>query len=79
MSTLNKRTWKEGRFLNLSNSRGGRTPSAANQLPRNYENSGIEYEMMKTVKEDIIWLGMTGFGPKSNEAAYDPVLQARGD
>jgi len=34
--------------------------------------------MMKKIKEDIIWLGMTGFGPQSNEAAYDPVLQARG-
>ncbi|RLA91330.1 MAG: CoA transferase, partial [Deltaproteobacteria bacterium] len=24
-----------------------------------------------------IWLGVTGFGPQSNEAAYDPILQAR--
>ncbi|MDO9124675.1 MAG: CoA transferase, partial [Deltaproteobacteria bacterium] len=51
---------------------------ATNQLPRNYPKLGIEYEMLKKVKEDIIWLGMTGFGPQSNEAAYDPVLQARG-
>jgi crotonobetainyl-CoA:carnitine CoA-transferase CaiB-like acyl-CoA transferase len=51
---------------------------ATNQLPRNYTKLGIEYEMLKKVKEDIIWLGMTGFGPESNEAAYDPVLQARG-
>ena len=51
---------------------------ATNQLPRNYAKLGIEYEMLKKIKEDIIWLGMTGFGPKSNEAAYDPVLQARG-
>jgi formyl-CoA transferase len=49
-----------------------------NQLPRNYAKLGIEYEMLKKIKEDIIWLGMTGFGPQSNEAAYDPVLQARG-
>ncbi len=49
-----------------------------NQLPRNYSKLGIEYEMLKKIKEDIIWLGMTGFGPQSNEAAYDPVLQARG-
>jgi crotonobetainyl-CoA:carnitine CoA-transferase CaiB-like acyl-CoA transferase len=34
--------------------------------------------MLKKIKEDIIWLGMTGFGPRNNEAAYDPVLQARG-
>jgi formyl-CoA transferase len=51
---------------------------ATNQLPRNYSKLGIEYEMLKKIKEDIIWLGMTGFGPQSNEAAYDPVLQARG-
>jgi len=51
---------------------------STNQLPRNYAKLGIEYEMLKKIKEDIIWLGMTGFGPQSNEAAYDPVLQARG-
>lgn len=51
---------------------------ATNQLPRNYPKLGIEYETLKQIKEDIIWLGMTGFGPQSNEAAYDPVLQARG-
>jgi crotonobetainyl-CoA:carnitine CoA-transferase CaiB-like acyl-CoA transferase len=49
-----------------------------NQLPRNYAKLGIEYEMLRKIKEDIIWLGLTGFGPTSNEAAYDPVLQARG-
>jgi crotonobetainyl-CoA:carnitine CoA-transferase CaiB-like acyl-CoA transferase len=51
---------------------------ATNQLPRNYGKLGIEYEKLKKIKEDIIWLGMTGFGPQINEAAYDPVLQARG-
>lgn len=51
---------------------------ATNQLPRNYAKLGIEYQTLKKIKEDIIWLGMTGFGPQSNEAAYDPVLQARG-
>ncbi|PIV20979.1 MAG: CoA transferase [Deltaproteobacteria bacterium CG_4_8_14_3_um_filter_45_9] len=51
---------------------------ATNQLPRNYPKLGIEYKMLKKIKEDIIWLGMTGFGPQNNEAAYDPVLQARG-
>lgn len=51
---------------------------ATNQLPRNYEKLGIDYETLRSVKPDIIWVGMTGFGPDSNEAAYDPVLQARG-
>ena len=48
-----------------------------NQLPKNYEKLGIAYEIMKDVKPDIIWLGLTGFGPDSNEGAYDPILQAR--
>ena len=51
---------------------------ATNQLPRNYPKLGIEYETLKAVKPDLIWLGITGFGPESNEAAYDPILQARG-
>jgi len=50
---------------------------ATNQLPKNYKKLGIDYESMKSIKPDIIWLGMTGFGPDSNEAAYDPILQAR--
>jgi crotonobetainyl-CoA:carnitine CoA-transferase CaiB-like acyl-CoA transferase len=49
-----------------------------NQLPRNYAKLGIEYEKLSRMKDDIIWLGLTGFGPTSNEAAYDPILQARG-
>ncbi|MBA4416756.1 MAG: CoA transferase [Syntrophus sp. (in: bacteria)] len=50
---------------------------ATNQLPKNYEKLGIDYDTLKAVKPDIIWLGLTGFGPESNEAAYDPILQAR--
>jgi len=50
---------------------------ATNQLPKNYQKLGIDYDTLKTLKPDIIWLGVTGFGPDSNEAAYDPILQAR--
>jgi formyl-CoA transferase len=48
-----------------------------NQLPRNYTKLGIDYDILKSFKPDIIWLGVTGFGPDSNEGAYDPILQAR--
>ncbi len=48
-----------------------------NQLPKNYEKLGVAYDIMKKAKPDIIWLGLTGFGPDSNEGAYDPILQAR--
>jgi formyl-CoA transferase len=50
---------------------------ATNQLPKNYKKLGIDYDSLKLLKPDIIWLGVTGFGPDSNEAAYDPILQAR--
>ncbi len=50
---------------------------STNQLPRNYKKLGIDYDTVKAIKKDIIWVGLTGFGPDSNEAAYDPVLQAR--
>ncbi|MBI5442778.1 MAG: CoA transferase [Deltaproteobacteria bacterium] len=51
---------------------------ATNQLPKNYAPLGVDYETLRAVKPDLIWVGLTGFGPDSNEAAYDPVLQARG-
>jgi formyl-CoA transferase len=50
---------------------------ATNQLPKNYQKLGIDYDSLKALKPDIIWLGVTGFGPDSNEGAYDPILQAR--
>ena len=48
-----------------------------NQLPKNYTKLGIDYDTMAAVKADLIWIGVTGFGPQSNEGAYDPILQAR--
>lgn len=50
---------------------------ATNQRPRAYEKLGIDYPTLKNIKPDLIWLAITGFGPESNEAAYDPILQAR--
>ena len=50
---------------------------ATNQLPKNYQKLGIDYESLKAIRPEIIWLGVTGFGPDSNEGAYDPILQAR--
>lgn len=48
-----------------------------NQLARSYEKLGIDYETLRAIKPDLVWLGITGFGPESDEAAYDPMLQAR--
>ncbi|HMK36489.1 MAG TPA: CoA transferase [Desulfomonilaceae bacterium] len=80
---------KEALTLNLGEPRGQEILSrlirdlnvdifATNQLPRNYQKLGIGYEDLKAIKPDLIWLGITGFGPESNEVAYDPILQARG-
>ena len=49
---------------------------ASNQIPRNYAKLGIGYETLRGVKEDIIWVGITGYGPDIFEPAYDPIIQA---
>jgi formyl-CoA transferase len=79
---------KEAITLNLGEAEGrsllgdlvGRLPVdvfATNQRPRNYTPLGIEYEALRACRADLIWLGISGFGPGHDEAAYDPVLQAR--
>jgi len=79
---------KKGLTLNLAHEEGQKLFQAliselkidifvTNQLPKNYQKLGIDYDSMKSIKPDIIWLGVTGFGPDSNEGAYDPILQAR--
>ncbi len=50
---------------------------ATNNRPSSYARLGIDYETIKTIRPETIWLGITGFGPDCDEAAYDPVLQAR--
>jgi formyl-CoA transferase len=47
-----------------------------NALPDTYKGLGIDYETLKKVKDDLIWLSLTGFGPERSEAAYDPMVQA---
>lgn len=48
-----------------------------NQMPQNYPSLGIGYERIQSIRQDIIWLGLTGYGPTVFEPAYDPVVQAR--
>jgi len=49
---------------------------ACNQIPGNYKKLGIDYERIKSFKSDIIWVGLSGFGPERSEPAYDPMIQA---
>src|SRR5574341_951425 len=50
---------------------------ATNNRASSYGKLGIDYETLRAIRPDLIWLGITGFGPECDEAAYDPVLQAR--
>lgn len=79
---------KESVTLNLAEARGRevvhemvkRLPVdvfAANTRPKNFERLGVDYEALRRIRPEIIWLSITGFGPGSDETAYDPVLQAR--
>jgi len=49
---------------------------ACNQLPGNYKKLGIDYERINSIKSDIIWVEISGFGPDRSEPAYDPMIQA---
>lgn len=50
---------------------------ATNQRPGSYTRLGIDYETLRRVRPELIWIGISGFGPQHDEAAYDPILQAR--
>jgi formyl-CoA transferase len=50
---------------------------ATNQRPRSYARLGIDSDTLRATRPELIWLGISGFGPEHDEAAYDPVLQAR--
>ncbi len=49
---------------------------ACNQIPSSYEKLGVDYNSLREVRENLIWLGISGFGPERPEAAYDPMIQA---
>lgn len=50
---------------------------ATNNRVSSYGKLGIDYATIKAIRPEIIWLGVSGFGPEHDEAAYDPILQAR--
>ena len=48
-----------------------------NTVPRRYEQLGIDYETLRSVKPDLIWAGISAMGPAYPDApGYDPVIQA---
>ena len=50
---------------------------ATNQRPHAYAALGIDEPTLRRVRRELIWLGISGFGPEHDEPAYDPILQAR--
>ena len=48
-----------------------------NTLPKRYEQLGIDYQTLKEANPDLIWCGISAFGPDyPGSAGYDPALQA---
>ena len=48
-----------------------------NTLPKRYKQFGIDYDILKEAKPNIIWCGISAFGPEyPDRAGYDPALQA---
>ena len=48
-----------------------------NTLPKRYEQFGIDYDILKEANPQLIWCGISAFGPDyPDRAGYDPALQA---
>jgi len=48
-----------------------------NTLPKRYEQFGISYDILKEENPELIWCGISAFGPEfPSRAGYDPALQA---
>ncbi len=48
-----------------------------NNRPGSYDKLGISHPTLSRLRPDLIWVGITGYGPDRDEPAYDPVIQAR--
>lgn len=79
---------KEAVALNLKDPRGRealRTVIRAldvdvfccNTLPARYKTLGIDYETLRTARDDLIWAGISALGPEfPSTPGYDPAIQA---
>ncbi len=48
-----------------------------NTLPKRYKQLGIDFDTLKEANPDLIWCGISAFGPDYPDGAgYDPALQA---
>ena len=74
--TLNLKSEQGQRILGEMIGKLGVDVFACNQIPSSYHRLGIDHERLRGFREDLIWLGISGFGPERPEAAYDPMIQA---
>jgi crotonobetainyl-CoA:carnitine CoA-transferase CaiB-like acyl-CoA transferase len=50
---------------------------ASNTLPRRYQELGIDYETLSSIRPELIWVGLSALGPEYPDApGYDPAIQA---
>ncbi|MBW7837231.1 MAG: CoA transferase [Sphingomonadales bacterium] len=48
-----------------------------NTLPAHYRSLGIDYDILRQAKPDLIWAGISAMGPEYPDVAgYDPAIQA---
>ncbi|MBC8343184.1 MAG: CoA transferase [Bacteroidetes bacterium] len=48
-----------------------------NTLPKRYKELGIDFDTLKEANPNLIWCGISAFGPDyPNSAGYDPAMQA---
>ncbi|MDP6908542.1 MAG: CaiB/BaiF CoA-transferase family protein [Flavobacteriales bacterium] len=48
-----------------------------NTLPKRYKQFGMDYDTLKEANPQLIWCGISAFGPEfPDRAGYDPALQA---
>ncbi len=50
---------------------------ATNSRPSSYRKLGIDYGELRSSRRELVWLGITGYGPDCDDPAYDPVIQAK--
>ena len=75
--TLNLKDPKEQEFLKKIIKELNVDVFMCNTLPKRYAQFGIDYETLKEANPNIIWCGISAFGPAYPErAGYDPALQA---
>ncbi len=48
-----------------------------NTLPGRYQKLGVDYETLRSFREDLIWVGISALGPEHPHfPGYDPAIQA---